>query len=100
MRSMLILTSEFVLCRSDRGDGGWSLHAPKSTDENIAAGNAPPLVSGESTMLASDWTRPNDEDYRKAAEALAPWATEIVPCDGGYQAFEAVDDATMWQRQV
>lgn len=35
---------EFTLCESV---DGWSLHAPGSTDEEIATGEAPPLASGE-----------------------------------------------------
>lgn len=35
--------SDFVVCESA---DGWSLHAPGSTDEEIARGDAPPLVSG------------------------------------------------------
>jgi hypothetical protein len=37
---------DLVLCESDTGDGGWSLHAPGSTDEQIASGDAPYLASG------------------------------------------------------
>lgn len=60
-----------VLCRSDRGDGGWSLHAPGSTDEAIACGDAPPLLTGEAERTESgDWSRPNDADYAEAARRL------------------------------
>lgn len=92
MRNMLILADDLVLCRSDTGDGGWSLHAPGSTDEQIATGEAPYLVSGPAEFDADqgDWNRPNEADYREAAEKLAPWAAEIIPCEGGYQAFESV----------
>lgn len=64
---------DLVLCRSDRGDGGWSLHAPGSTDEAIASGDAPPLVSGEAEWddEAGDWNRPDEDDYRQALIALA-----------------------------
>lgn len=36
-------TTDLVLCQSP---DGWSLHAPGSTDEDIACGDAPYLVSG------------------------------------------------------
>ena len=64
------MTDPFVLCRSDTGDGGWSLHAPGSTDEQIAEGDAPPFVSGPSDWQAEDgWTRPNADDYCQAIQA-------------------------------
>jgi hypothetical protein len=60
-----------VLCRSDMGDGGWSLHAPGSTDEQIASGDAPPLVSGDSEKDDDGkWVRPNADDYLAAVSAL------------------------------
>ena len=57
-----------VLCRSDHGDGGWSLHAPGSTDEAIAAGDAQYLVSGAAgwDSESSKWDRPNQRDYDEA----------------------------------
>lgn len=100
MRRMLILASAFVLCRSDRGDGGWSLHAPDSTDEQIASGDSLALVTGESETVNGEWIRPNESDYRAAVERLAPWASEIIACDGGYQAFESAQDAMVWQKQT
>lgn len=64
----------FVLCRSDTGDGGWSLHAPGSTDEEIGSGDAPYLVSGPAGWdeEKGDWSRPDEADYRAAAEAYEP----------------------------
>jgi hypothetical protein len=100
MRNMLILADDLVLCRSDTGDGGWSLHAPGSTDDDIASGDAPYLVSGPASSSNGDWDRPNEADYRAAAEKLAPWAAEVIPCDGGYQAFESAQDAKNWKAQV
>ncbi len=55
--------TNFVLCRSDHGDGGWSLHAPGATDEAIACGDAPPIISGPSEWDKGDWDRPNAADY-------------------------------------
>jgi hypothetical protein len=31
---------------------------------------------------------------------LAPWAAEILEAEGGYWAFESIDDAENWQKQV
>lgn len=50
---------DLVLCESP---DGWSLHAPGSTDEDIATGDAPYLVCGEG--------EPTDADYRAAIEKL------------------------------
>ena len=72
--------NEFVLCRSDRGDGGWSLHAPGSTDEDIASGDAPPLICGTSLMVGQRWQRPDADDYVGAEEALA--ARDNAPSPG------------------
>jgi len=62
---------DFVLVRSDQGDGGWSLHEAGSTDEEIANGEAPELVSGPSAMRNGQWLRPNSKDYIAARRALA-----------------------------
>jgi len=60
--------SLFILCRSDTGDGGWSLHPPGTTDEEIAEGDAAILACGEADWDAEkgDWNRPNYEDYWQA----------------------------------
>ena len=59
---------DLVLCRSDCGDGGWSLHPAGSTDEQIASGDAPVLVSGTAQWDddEGDWDRPNAQDYARA----------------------------------
>lgn len=57
---------KLVLCRSDVGDGGWSLYAPGSTDEDIATGDALCLMSGPADRTAEGWDRPNQADYRAA----------------------------------
>ena len=57
---------DLVLCRSDCGDGGWSLHPAGSTDEQIASGDAPVLVSGTAQWVDGDWDRPNAQDYARA----------------------------------
>lgn len=58
--------SALVLVRSDRGDGGWSLHAPGSTDEEIADGTASALASGPAEKIDGEWSRPNASDYARA----------------------------------
>jgi hypothetical protein len=65
-----ITVNDLVLCRSDEGDGGWSLHAPGSTDNAIATGNAPYLASGSATDIENGWDRPNAADYHAALAAL------------------------------
>jgi hypothetical protein len=63
---------DLVLCRSDHGDGGWSLHAPGATDAEIASGDAPYLACGEAEWdeERGDWNRPNEADYEAAHAAL------------------------------
>lgn len=65
-----ITARDLVLCRSA---DGWSLHAPGSTDEQIANGDAPYLVSGDAFRARDEdgeWTRPDDLDYDEALKAL------------------------------
>ncbi len=59
---------KFVLCRSDQGDGGWSLHAATADEESIANGDYPPLASGPAKWddTCGDWDRPNIADYQQA----------------------------------
>ena len=65
---MTIDINDLIVCRSDTGDGGWSLHAPGSTNEQIASGDAPYLVCGPAEWDAEtqEWSRPNEGDYRIA----------------------------------
>lgn len=63
--------NELVLCRSDKGDGGWSLHAPGSTDEQIASGDAPYLTCGDAEYDGYCWTAPTPLDYAEARAVLA-----------------------------
>jgi len=58
------IKKNFVLVRSDRGDGGWSIHVPGATDADIAEGHYPPLVSGDSR------DGPTDADYLAAEQAM------------------------------
>lgn len=52
--------ADLVLCESP---DGFSLHAPGSTDEDIATGDAPYLVSGPG--------KPSKTDYARALAVLA-----------------------------
>ena len=63
---------KFVLCRSDKGDGGWSLHQPNATDEGIATGETPPLITGTAQWdeTLQEWDRPNIADYQSASAQL------------------------------
>lgn len=45
--------NDLVLCQSA---DGWSLHAPGSTDEDIASGDAPYIVSGPGEPTAADYS--------------------------------------------
>lgn len=63
--------TDLILCRSDAGDGGWSLHPPGTTDEAIANGDARILASGEAERDGDGWSRPDAADYREARRNLA-----------------------------
>ena len=58
-----------VLCRCDQGSGGWSLHAPGTTDEQIANGEGL-LASGTAHRIGSDWSRPDKADYARAESLM------------------------------
>lgn len=45
---------DLILCQSA---DGWSYHAPLSTDEEIAAGDAPYIISGEGKPTQADRKR-------------------------------------------
>lgn len=51
--------NDLVLCESA---DGWSLHAPGSTDDDIARGDAPYLVAGDGS--------PDEDDYEEALDTL------------------------------
>jgi len=61
------MASDLILVRSDLGDGGWSLHMPGSSDEEIVEGDGF-LLSGTSEWDddSQSWGRPNVADYMKA----------------------------------
>jgi hypothetical protein len=63
---------QLILCRSDTGDGGWSLHAPWATDEQIATGEELYLTNGPAERTPDgDWDRPNQADRRAAMNILS-----------------------------
>lgn len=31
---------------------------------------------------------------------MCPWANVVLPCDGGWQAFESMVDADIWRNQI
>jgi hypothetical protein len=74
--------SDLVVCRSDAGDGGWSLHAPWATDGQIANGDQPPLRSGPATWDEQKrvWDRPNERDRQEAMNVLS--AQDKVSANG------------------
>lgn len=72
MKTTTYTATDLVLCTSA---DGWSLHAPGSTDDAIASGDAPYLVSGSG--------RPADADFAAALAKLAQ--------DGGPNPYEVAD---------
>ncbi len=59
-------TDDLVLCTSA---DGWSLHAPGSTDEDIASGDAPYLVTGPGEApTETDYAAARAEIQRRAME--------------------------------
>lgn len=82
---------DLILCRSDAGDGGWSLHPHGTTDEAIASGDARILASGDAEMVGGEWSRPNAEDYAEAVLALGPNGRTSIGIDVVYGA-RSVDD--------
>ena len=65
--------SPLILTRSDAGDGGWSLHPPDTTDEQIATGEVLPLLTGD------DADGPTSEDYAEAWVECLTRRTEKEP---------------------
>jgi hypothetical protein len=66
------ISKTMILCRSDAGDGGWSLYPPGTTDDDIASGDVLPLLTGEAELDDDgEWTAPTVADYEQAADILA-----------------------------
>ncbi len=69
---------DLVVCYSDAGDGGWSLHAPGSTDDEIAEGTARVLVSGTGPITADDYAAARRMLYGRAGEAATRWIDQGI----------------------
>jgi len=72
------MAKSLTLCRSDAGDGGWSLHPPGSIEWEIATGDALTLASGEADMVDGAWNRPDATDYRDAWLMFGPNGTTAI----------------------
>lgn len=57
---------DLVICQTA---DGWSLHAPGSTDEEIATGDAPLLSHGEGTPTPQDYAAAFREFRRRQGDA-------------------------------
>jgi hypothetical protein len=59
------MRKRLVLTRSDQGDGGWSLHPPGTTEEQISGGEVPPTMTGMAEKIeeGDDWDAPSASDY-------------------------------------
>jgi len=55
-----VTADQLTICRSDLGDGGWSLH--RGDEDDV-------LASGEAEQTDDGWSRPNADDYRAAIDA-------------------------------
>jgi hypothetical protein len=75
---------QLILVRSDAGDGGWSLHAPWATADQIANGDEPPLQSGTADYKSDgEWARPDRFDYTRAMNVLSA-RDKCQQCDMGH----------------
>lgn len=70
LRALRDAGSDLILVRSDEGNGGWSLHAAGSTDEQIAEGDAHALLTGDAEMVNGEWNAPT-QAHRAAAALMA-----------------------------
>ena len=62
--------TEFILVRSDTGDGGWSLHTLEAVADADANDDVPAAIlygKAEWDEAANTWTRPNHLDYAYAS---------------------------------
>jgi hypothetical protein len=86
MRRKYWTSDKLLLVRSDQGDGGWSLHAPWATANQIASGDEPPLPSGTADYTSDgEWARPDRFDYARAMNVLSArdkWATHLATTTG------------------
>lgn len=100
--------ADLILCRSDAGDGGWSLHPPGTTDEAIANGDARILASGEAEMAPGTRVDADDDsgiimdpDFADAPASAAGMAW--VAWDSGVRTWTPIDvirpaGAVVWTR--
>jgi hypothetical protein len=73
MRRKFWTSDKLILVRSDAGDGGWSLHAPWATADQIASGDESPLQSGTADYTSDgEWARPDRFDYARTMNVLSP----------------------------
>jgi hypothetical protein len=73
-------SDKLILVRSDQGDGGWSLHAPWATADQIASGDGPPLQIGSADYTSDgEWARPDRFDYARAMNVLSARGPRIWP---------------------
>lgn len=62
--------NDLILVRSDAGDGGWSIHAPGLSNDEIAEGDGL-LLCGTATMTDGGWDAPTANDYAEAQRRYA-----------------------------
>jgi len=87
------MADNLVLCRSDAGDGGWSLHPPGTTDASLADGSARTLAYGHAERCADGkWDRPSMDDRNAAWEECGPNTALSISIEIVYGA-RSVDDA-------
>jgi hypothetical protein len=75
---------------SDLGDGGWSLHDARDTDEMIAEGDSPVLASGDGSVLLMDV----DHALARLAKNTAHTGAEPLKCQTCTTEMFAKIDAT------
>lgn len=85
------MAKSLILCRSDAGDGGWSLHPPDTTDNAIATGVARILASSDAERTDDGWSRPDDADYMSAWYAMGPNSAGSISVDVIYGSRSASD---------
>jgi hypothetical protein len=87
--------SKYVLCQSA---DGWSLHAPGSTDEQIASGDAPPIITGAGEPDRIDYVAADLVDVSREM-----WRTEPEIRTADFETFCQVmwsDDNDMHSRSM
>lgn len=60
----MMTKNDLILCQTA---DGWSLHAPHSTDDEIASGEAPYILCGEGRPTAQDYDAAFDRWLIEAA---------------------------------